>query len=228
MNFTDSLIGSADYGSSSSTFVFAILALLLAIVATVLAFIFIVPDKRRPKLNAFGKFLHDTCNFKYLLVEKILQALYIFATVFTILNGFFMLFKTSYGHWLGGIGILTMILGPIAIRLVYELLMMIVLLLKNVISINNKLTNKFGEDKKEDLFSSPDLSEVQESFKQRKDSFQNQNVAQPPVQTYQPTQVQPQNEPVEPFKPEENAAPHFCMKCGAPLDQNGNCPNCSK
>ena len=31
-----------------------------------------------------------------------------------------------------------MILGPIMIRLVYELLMMAVLLLKNVISINNK------------------------------------------------------------------------------------------
>lgn len=47
---------------------------------TVLAFIFIVPEKRREKPNAFGKFLHDTCNFKYLVVEKLLQALYIFAT----------------------------------------------------------------------------------------------------------------------------------------------------
>ena len=49
----------------------------IAVVATILAFIFLVPEKRREKMNAFGRFLHDTVNFKYLLVEKILQALYI-------------------------------------------------------------------------------------------------------------------------------------------------------
>ena len=67
---------------------FATVAALLAIAATVLAFVFIVPEKRREKLNAFGKFLHDTCNFKYLVVEKLLQALYIFSTALIILNGF--------------------------------------------------------------------------------------------------------------------------------------------
>lgn len=60
--------------------IFTIVGGILAIVATVLAYVFIVPEKRREKLNAFGKFLHDTCNFKYLIVEKILQALYIFFT----------------------------------------------------------------------------------------------------------------------------------------------------
>ena len=94
----------------------------MAIVATVLAYVFIVPEKRREKLNAFGKFLHDTCNFKYLIVEKILQALYIFFTADMIILGFFMLFAAPedyFGnrHWLGVYGILTMILGPIMIRL---------------------------------------------------------------------------------------------------------------
>ena len=85
-----------------------IVAIIIAIVATVLAFIFIVPEKRRAQMGAFGKFLHDTCNFKYLIVEKILQALYIFATAYVILAGFFMLFMapqdwfTGTRHWLGG------------------------------------------------------------------------------------------------------------------------------
>ena len=73
-------------GGNSAGTVMAIL-LLLAVVLTVLAFIFIVPENRREKLNAFGKFLHDTCNFNYLLIEKILQALYIFLTVFAIRYG---------------------------------------------------------------------------------------------------------------------------------------------
>lgn len=70
--------------------IFTIVGGILAIVATVLAYVFIVPEKRREKLNAFGKFLHDTCNFKYLIVEKILQALYIFFTADMIILGFFM------------------------------------------------------------------------------------------------------------------------------------------
>ena len=58
--------------------IFSVVAIIFAIAATVLAFIFVVPEKKREKLGTFGKFVHDTVNFKYLIVEKILQALYIF------------------------------------------------------------------------------------------------------------------------------------------------------
>lgn len=51
--------------------VFIAIALVLAITATVLAFVFIVPEKRREKLGAFGKFLHDACTFKFLLVNGV-------------------------------------------------------------------------------------------------------------------------------------------------------------
>ena len=182
----------------------SVVATILAIVVTVLAFIFIVPEKRREKLNAFGKFLHDTCNFKYLVVEKILQALYIFATAVVILNGFFMLFTVVYGQWLGGYGILVMILGPIVIRLVYELLMMVIILIKNVISINNKLKNQNGDNVTGDVFASPDISGVREAIKQ---------------------QVEAKKAETAEEKPAAPAA-KFCIKCGAKLDENGNCPNC--
>lgn len=141
MNFTTSLSAlNANMGA------FGIIATILAIIATVAAFILVVPESKREKLGRFGKFLHDAVNFKFLIVEKILQALYIFVTAYLILCGFFMLFmapETWTGrHWLGGYGILLMVLGPIAVRLCYELLMMAVLLLKNVISINRKLKTR--------------------------------------------------------------------------------------
>ena len=129
-------------GSDSSAAFMAAL-LVLAVVLTVLAFIFIVPEKRRAKLNAFGKFLHDTCNFNYLLIEKLLQALYIFLTVFSILTGVYTLFKNF------GMGLLLMIGLPLLIRLIYEFLMMTVLLLKHVIMIDNKLKNQNTVDKKQ-------------------------------------------------------------------------------
>ena len=136
---------------------FTIIALILALGATVVAFIFIVPEKKREKLNKIGKLLHDIFNFKFLIVEKILQALYILCTAFAVIYGFFMLFSFetySYGYyierttvrWNGGWGLLIMIGGPIAIRLAYEGMMMMILLVKNVIQINNKLKAPEGEN----------------------------------------------------------------------------------
>ena len=152
------------YGSSLNTLgTLGLIALVLAIAATVLAFIFIVPAKRRDQMGKFGKFLHDTCNFRYLIIEKILQALYIFATALTILIGFFMLFCTDWNGWMGGKGILLMILGPIGVRVTYELLMMAVLAVKNIISINNKLRNQNGDAAAPDIFS-PDMSNLKDAF----------------------------------------------------------------
>ena len=174
-------------------------AIIFAIAATVLAFIFVVPEKKREKLGTFGKFVHDTVNFKYLIVEKILQALYIFATAYTILCGFFMLFMTTTTwtgtRWLGGWGILLMLLGPIVIRLLYELLMMAVLLVKNVIEINCKLRAQDGA-KANDVFAAPDMSGLREKLQKK-------------------------------FAKEEPEKPTFCAKCGTKLDEGGACPNCT-
>lgn len=150
----------------SGLYVFALLA---AIAATVLAFIFLVPEKCRAKLNGFGKFIHDTLNFKYLIISKVLQAFYIFSTAFAIIGGFFMLFQTDiFDRWMGGYGLLLMFLGPIVIRVVYELLMLSLLLVQNVISINRKLRNQNDEDGKEaDIFASPDLSGFKATFRKQ-------------------------------------------------------------
>lgn len=47
--------------------------------------------------------------------------------------------NVNHRKWLGGYGLLLMILGPIVVRLIFEFLMMALLLVKNVISINNKM-----------------------------------------------------------------------------------------
>ena len=139
---------------------FLVVAILASIAATVLAFLFIIPEKKRAKLNKIGKFAHDFLNFKFLIIEKILQALYVLCTAFSVVFGFFMLFFFEKGYtyysysgyayhtrakWYGGWGLLLMIVGPIAIRLVYEGLMMAILLVKNVIQINNKIKGEAAD-----------------------------------------------------------------------------------
>lgn len=199
------------YGISASPWQ-VVAAVFLAITATVLAFIFIVPEKRRARLNSFGKFLHDTCNFKYLIVEKILQALYIFLTCFVLLCGFFMLFRVNYwGEWQGLYGILIMVIGPIAIRLVYELAMMLVLLVKNVISINNKLSGKSG-----DPFAAPDVSAMG-----RSPVYGSAAPSESRVHGFTVPDMSGAGAP--------DAAPgaaKFCTVCGSKLDENGHCPTC--
>ena len=171
--------------------IFLIIAVVLAIAATVLAFIFVVPEKRREKLNAFGKFLHDLCSFKFLVVEKILQALYIFSTAFIILYGVLQLFNvqrdywTGASRWMGGTGLLCIIVGPIAVRLSYELMMMAILLVKNVISINRKLADETGSAGG-DVFAAPDVEELKKAIQRKEPQPQPQQTKQPQNQGEDP------------------------------------------
>lgn len=208
------------------TGVFAIISIIAAIAATVLAFIFIVPDNKRSKLNRFGKLLHDICNFKFLVIEKVLQCFYILATSYTIIFGFFNIFNfqtykrynwstdsyRTHTEWYGYIGLLMMILGPIVIRITYEILLLGILKLKNVIQINNKLKNQNGGNVK-DAFAVPDFKE----YIPEKNNTPNPN--------YNPNYNNPQyyNPPVYNQSPVQNK---FCVKCGSVLAPDGTCPNC--
>ena len=125
-------------------YVAVILGAIFALASTILAVIFITPESKRSTLNNFFKFVHDLFNFKFLIIEKILKFLYIFSTCYCIMVGFFMLFSVErfgsyYSQSYALPGLLVMVLGPVAVRIVYEGIMMFILLVKNVIQINNKL-----------------------------------------------------------------------------------------
>ena len=203
----------------------AILSALATIAVTVLAYIFIIPEKKRATLNKLGKFVHDLLNFKFLIVEKLVQFFYVLATAGVICYGFFMLFyfPRSYRYdyfygeyvagrqWSGWVGLIIMILGPIAIRLVYELIMMGILVVKNVIQINNKLKNQ-NEGGGSDPFSEKSTSEYE--FKLPKKESVGYNA---------PSAWQPAPEP-QPAPAPKN---FFCAECGSRLE-NDVCPNCGK
>ncbi len=121
------------YSGVDTMAVLAVLAFIAAVVCTVLLMVLVTPEKRRARLNKFFRAVADICNFKGFLVEYIMRALYIFLTLFYILVGFFTLFVDPLP------GLLTMVLGPIVLRVVFEFTMMFIVLVKNVIQINKKL-----------------------------------------------------------------------------------------
>lgn len=141
-----------------TTTIMTAIALVLATVATVLGVIFFVPKKSREKMNGFGQKVHDFINFKIIFVDYVLKGFYIFSTVFTFFAGFFTMFTvtTTYRYDSTSLyahrepvtsmsiqnvvtGFLIMILGPIIIRIVYELIMLSIIGVKNIVEINKKM-----------------------------------------------------------------------------------------
>ena len=181
-----------------------ILGLIGGLIATILAFIFIIPESRLSQLgHPILIFLHNLFNFKSLWIEKILKFFYTFLTITSVATGFFMLFQVEerwgyYYHekeWVGYRGLIVMIVAPIVIRIVYELLMMTVLLVKNTIEINNKLGKQ------------PATSAPSEDAP-KKDNFVKREAAP---------------------KKEEAPKARYCTKCGHQVDPNSSamfCTNC--
>ena len=134
------------------------LTIILAIVATIVGIVFFLPQKNKNKFGkVFSKF-HDFFNFKTLIVDYVLKGMYILATAMCIFGGFFTIFTvktyytttgTMFNQTRGahsslsienvGTGILIMILGPIIVRIVYELIMLAIIGVKNIIEINKKM-----------------------------------------------------------------------------------------
>ena len=129
------------------------LGAILAIAATIVLFILVLPKSKNGKLpNKFLQFLHDALNFKILFLESILKAIYVLLTCLSIFVGFFLLFSRvgygygygyGYGHYTSTFlyGLELLILGPILLRILYELLMLAIILVKNVIEINRKINS---------------------------------------------------------------------------------------
>lgn len=216
MNFSNS------YGLSvaRTSFGLGLAAVIISIILTILLVVLVVPAKRREGLPKFFQVVHDICNFKGLLLEKVLKVLYIFSTINVMLTGIFTWFSGGYNFGMTFLaGLLILVLGPIIVRLAYEFMMLFVLLVKNVIQINNKLNGKndnpFVKDIDFDKFKNSNVSE--------------QNYTSPyaqPVQPIQPEQPVVQNN----YQPQQNNdSVRFCTTCGTKITGNTDvCPNCGK
>ena len=125
-----------------------LLGAIFGIAATVLAAIFLIPESKREKFkdSKFMLWLHDFLNFKTLIIEKILRFLYILCTAAVIFAGFFMIFtKGNFGANLLG-GLLTMIIGPIVVSIAYELMMLAIIAVNNIIQINKKMPGAVSKE----------------------------------------------------------------------------------
>ena len=122
---------------NDSALVFAVVALVLALAGTVAIHLLILPSSKRPYLSPFLRGCADFFNLRTLYLEKILKAFYIFLNLAVILCAVGAIFTVpNIGV---SVGILSLVLGPLLLRLVHESIMLRVLEVRNVQEINRRL-----------------------------------------------------------------------------------------
>ena len=127
--------------------VISIITIVLAVAATVFLSIIFFTTKLKDKFseNKFFKFADDTVNFRTLLIDKLMKVLYIFTNCLCIIGGVLMFFYGFYplfrfGNFsIMGYALLSLIVGPIVLRILFELIMLAITLVQNVVEINNKM-----------------------------------------------------------------------------------------
>jgi hypothetical protein len=129
----------SSYGSTAQGIgIWSIIALILSIVGGILVYFLFVKQKAEPK-GKFLKWLKDFLTFKIMWIEPILKVVYYILTIFVVLYSFTFLA-------LGGYGILPfflcLILGPIVVRLGYEMTMMFIMIWRNTRDIAENTKKK--------------------------------------------------------------------------------------
>lgn len=128
-----------------------IIGAIAGVAAIILLYVKVLPKNADGNLNnSFLQFLHNYFHFKKLYIEAVLKFFFTLLTVFSMTIGFFMLFARVEGYWssysMFWYGVALLVVVPIVLRITYELSLMVILLVQNVIDINRKMG---GAPKKE-------------------------------------------------------------------------------
>lgn len=119
-----------------------IIAAILAIIGGILVYFLFVKSKVEPK-NKFLKWLKDFLAFKVILLEPLLKIIYYAATIFVVLFSFTFLGAINT---MGGIAFFSflacLILGPVIIRVCYEMTMMFIMIWHNTMNIAENTKKK--------------------------------------------------------------------------------------
>lgn len=116
------------------TAMWTVVSLILAIIGGILVYFLFIKGKDLKLSDGLNK-LRDLLDFKIMLIEPILKILYLVMTIFVILISFNFI-TINFLTFL-----LTLILGPVIVRIIYEASLMLVMIWKNTKVIADNTTN---------------------------------------------------------------------------------------
>lgn len=127
---------SGAYNTVNNIQSWAMPALIISLIAAVLIFFLFLAKKNEGKFKGFLGWMYDFLSFKKLAVEGILKIAYMTVTLYITIMSFTVI-GLNFGAFL-----LILIGGNIAVRVVYEILLVLLIVCKNTSEINAKLTKK--------------------------------------------------------------------------------------
>lgn len=127
--------GASEAAGLAGAGIWMLIALILSLVGCFLVYFLFVTKKEEPT-QKFAKWLKELLTFNKMLVEPILKICYIFAALFTTLSSFAFIGQGGLGFLMF---ILTLSLGNLFVRIIYEFILIKIMVWKNTTEINKKL-----------------------------------------------------------------------------------------
>lgn len=149
MDFFISFSDLYDQVMKSDNLILAGIAGGITLLLTILLTIFVMPKRKDGKMNGFFQMLHNFFHFKRIYIVALLKFIYMLATIGLFCFGIAFMFTGVKDAWL--ISLVSIVAGNIVLRFTYELLLLAILLVQNVIDINTEVSNinrNFGTNMK--------------------------------------------------------------------------------
>ena len=128
--------------SAVGSTVWVILSLILAIIGGILVYFLFLSKKNEGKFKGFLGWLYDFLSFKKMFLEALLKVTYIIVAIYITLSSFALIGESFLGF------LLTIVLGNVLARVVYEFSLILLVICRNTTDIA-KNTSKKVEEKKD-------------------------------------------------------------------------------
>ncbi len=121
--------------------VWIVLSLILAIVGGILVYFLFLSKKNEGKFKGFVGWLYDFLSFKKMFLEALLKITYLIVAIYITLSSF-ALIGTSFLSFL-----LTLVLGNVIARVVYEFSLILLVICRNTTEIAKNTSKKIDDNK---------------------------------------------------------------------------------
>lgn len=113
--------------------IWTIVSVILAVIGGIVLYFTFLSKKNEGKFTGFLGWMYDFLTFKKMMIENVLKILYIIVALFVTLSSFGLI-SISFLAFL-----LTLVIGNVLTRVIYELLLVKLVICKNTTEINKKL-----------------------------------------------------------------------------------------
>ena len=129
--------------SAVGSTVWVILSLILAVVGGILVYFLFLSKKNEGKFTGFLGWLYDFLSFKKMFLEALLKVTYLIVAIYITLYSFVLIGESFLAF------LLTLVLGNVVTRVVYEFSLILLVICRNTTDIA-KNTSKKVEEKKDE------------------------------------------------------------------------------